>query len=136
MVEESTNIFPKNFPKIFRKISYKRSKGNSKSSSYKAPITKTCKKFCKNVYLPERERVEMEYVKRNNIKNYLGATKSVKNFFLKGCHDIYCQPKCKNTKNKWLKSFTKTRRDKLIQQGAISGCRNLIKEQPGVYKNI
>jgi len=43
---------------------------------------------------------------------------------------------CKNSKNKWLKSFTKKRREKLIQQGAISGCRDLIKEFPTYYKNI
>jgi hypothetical protein len=26
---------------------------------------------------------------------------------VKGCNDIYCQKSCKNSKNKWLKSFTK-----------------------------
>ena len=56
--------------------------------------------------------------------------------YLKGCDDIYCQQKCKGMNRKWLKSFTKKRKDKLIQQGAISGCRNLHKEFPEYYKNI
>ena len=55
---------------------------------------------------------------------------------VKGCNDIYCRKSCKNSKNKWLKSFTKKRKETLIQQGAISGCRDLIKEFPEYYKNI
>ena len=34
----------------------------------------------------------------------------------------------------WNK-FTKKRKENLIQQGAISGCRDLIKEFPKYYKN-
>ena len=133
MVEESTKTYPKSFYKLFRKISSnRRSKGKP---SVKAPITKTCKKFCKKVFLPVREEVEMEYAKRNKLK-YLEPSKFVRKMYLQSCHDIYCQPKCKTTKNTWLKSFTKKRKEKLIQQGAISGCRDLIKEFPEDYKNI
>jgi hypothetical protein len=98
-------------------------------------INKTCKKFCKKVFLPERERVEIEFAKKNKLK-YTTPKKIVKEMFLKSCNDIYCQKKCEGSKNKWLKSFTKKRKDKLTQQGAISGCRDLIKEYPEYYKYI
>ena len=110
---------------------------------------KTCKKFCKKVFLPERERVEIEFSKKINKKFKYKPIKllrktnkksSLANLletsFLKNCDDIYCQKDCKGSKNKWLKSFTKERKEKLIQQGAISGCRDLIKEFPEDYKNI
>ena len=112
------------------------------------PKNKTCKKFCKKIFLPERERVEIEFSnKYNNNKNKYqpikvlqktnkSLAKLLENVYLKGCNDIYCQKSCKNSKNKWLKSFTKKRKEKLIQQGAISGCRDLIKEFPKYYKNI
>ena len=96
---------------------------------------KTCKRFCKNIFLPERERVEMEFAKKYKMK-YITPTKNVKEMFLKSCNDIYCQKKCKGIKNKWSKTFTKKRKDKLIQQGAVSGCRDLHKEFPEYYKNI
>ncbi len=124
--------FPKSFYKMFRKAA-------SKRPSFKAPVNKTCKKFCTKVFLPVREEVEVEYVKRNNLK-IREPSESVKKFvkkaYLQVCNDIYCQPKCKTRKNTWLKSFTKARKEKLIQQGAISGCRDLIKEFPDYYKNI
>jgi len=108
---------------------------------------KTCRKFCKNVFLPERERVEIafsnKYIKKNKYKGIKiirktnkSLAKVLENGFLKTCDDIYCQKSCKNSKNKWLKSFTKKRKEKLIQQGAISGCRDLMKEFPSVYSNI
>ena len=108
---------------------------------------KTCKKFCKNIFLPERERVEIEFSNKYNKKNKYqpikvlrktnkSLAKIIENMYLKGCNDTYCQKSCKNSKNKWLKSFTKKRKEKLIQQGAISGCRDLIKEFPEYYKNI
>ena len=108
---------------------------------------KTCKKFCKKIFLPERERVEIEFSNKYNKKNKYqpikvlrktnkSLAKLLENMYLKGCNDIYCQKSCKNSKNKWLKSFTKKRKEKLIQQGAISGCRDLTKELPGYYKNI
>ena len=111
------------------------------------PKNKTCKKFCKKIFLPERERVEIEFSNKYNKKNkyqsikVLSKTnkslaKLLENMYLKGCNDIYCQKSCKNSKNKWLKSFTKKRKETLIQQGAISGCRDLIKEFPEYYKNI
>ena len=108
---------------------------------------KTCKKFCKKVFLPERERVEIEFSNKYNKKNKYqpikvlrktnkSLAKLIENMYLKGCNDIYCQKSCQNSKNKWLKSFTKKRKETLIQQGAISGCRDLIKEFPEYYKNI
>ena len=68
---------------------------------------KNCKQFCEKDFIVEREKVE----------------------------DAYCQTKCTN-KKKWLKSFTKKRREKLMNQGAISGCRDLMKEFPTYYKNL
>jgi len=110
------------------------------------PKNKTCKKFCKNIFLPERERVEIEfsnkYIKKNKYqpikvlrKTNKSLAKFMTNMYLQGCNDTYCQKSCKNSKNKWLKSFTKKRKENLIQQGAISGCRDLIKEFPEYYKN-
>ena len=109
---------------------------------------KTCKHFCKEVFLPERERVGVEFGKINLKKKFRyipikvlretnkSLAKKQENMALKICNDIYCQTRCKNSKNKWLKSFTKKRKEKLIQQGAISGCRDLTKESPEYYKNI
>ena len=111
---------------------------------------KTCKKFCKKIFLPERERVEIEFSNKYNKKNKYqpikvlrktnkSLAKMLENMYLHGCNDIYCQKSCKNSKNsknKWLKSFTKKRKENLIQQGAISGCRDLIKEFPEYYKNV
>jgi len=109
---------------------------------------KTCKKFCKEVFLPEREKVEIKFSKKLNKKfkyktikrlrktNKHSLANLLENLFLKDCHDIYCQKNCKGSKNKWLKSFTKKRKENLIKKGAISGCRDLIKEFPKYYKNV
>jgi len=122
---------------------------NKSAKKIMNPKNKTCKKFCKQVYLPERERVEIEYSNKLNkkfkyksikdlrkIDKNSSLAKMLENMYLTGCNDMYCQKSCKNSKNKWLKSFTKKRKETLIQQGAISGCRDLIKEYPGYYKNI
>ena len=114
------NKYPENFYKLLIKKKSRKKPVNSKN--------KTCKKFCKKVFLPERERVDK--------MKYIIPTKMIKDLYLKSCNDIYCQKKCQSIKSKWLKSFTKKRKDKLIQQGAISGCRDLIKEFPEDYKNI
>ena len=124
--------------KVKSKTKYSRKKLNPKNN--------TCKKFCKKIFLPERERVEIEFSKYNKTNKYqtiksLNKTnkplaKMLKNMYLKNCNDIYCQTSCKNSKKKWLKSFTKKRKENLIQQDAISGCRDLIKEFPKYYKNI
>ena len=110
---------------------------------------KTCKTFCKNVFVPERERVEIEFSNKYNKKyqpiKVLRKTnktfaKWLENAYLKACNDNYCQKSCNHHKNhkkhKWLKTFTKKRKEILIQQGAISGCRDLMKEFPEYYKNI
>ena len=107
----------------------------------------SCKHFCKNVFLPERERVEIEFSKKHNKKNKYQPIKVLRKtrksfatllekLYLQNCNDIYCQKTCKNSKRKWLKSFTKKRKANLIQQGAVSGCRDLMKEFPEYYKNI
>jgi hypothetical protein len=126
------NKYPENFHKLF----LKQSKRKSHSKTVKTK-NKTCKKFCEKKFLPERERVEMEFAKRNKMK-YIKPSRVVKELFVKSCNDIYCQKKCKGNKNKskWLKSFTKKRKDTLIKEGAISGCRDLHKEFPDYYKNI
>ena len=112
------------------------------------PKNKTCKNFCKEVFIPERESVGIEFSKINLKKKYRykpikvlrktnkSLANAQENMALKFCNDIYCQKSCKNSKNKWLKSFTKKRKEKLIQKGAISGCRDLLKEFPENYKNI
>lgn len=120
-------------------------------SKRKLPKNKTCKckKFCKEVFLPERERVEIRFSKKLNNKfkyktikrlrktnKHSSLANLLEKSFLKDCHDIYCQKNSKGRKNKWLKSFTKKRKENLIKKGAISGCRDLIKEFPEYYKNI
>jgi hypothetical protein len=89
--------------------------------------TKKCRKqFCETVFLPKRDKMEGDYLKKlkkTNPSHY----KSIKNLYLKNCSDIFCQPKCKD-KSKWLKSFSKKRIDALMKQGAMSGCRDLPKE--------
>jgi hypothetical protein len=120
----------------------KKVKSKTKSSrKIMNPKNKTCKKFCKNVFIPEMERVAT--VASNKFKpiKLLRETnkplaKMIQNMHLTQCNDIYCQKSCKNSKNKWLKSFTKKRKEKLIQQGAISGCKDLIKKFPKHYQNI
>ena len=109
---------------------------------------KTCKKFCKKVFLPEREKVDLEFSIEYNKKakhkyqpiqvqrkTNKSLAKYLEKRFIEGCDDIYCQKSCKTSKNKWLTSFTKKRKENLIQQGAISGCRDLIKELPETYAN-
>ena len=120
----------------------KKDKSKKQSASKRInPRNKTCKQFCKNTFLPERERVEIKFSRKYKpIKVLRKTNKSLatllENAYLKSCNDIYCQKSCKNRKNKWLNSFTKKRKDTLIQQGATSGCRDLIKEFPEYYKNI
>jgi hypothetical protein len=112
------------------------------------PKNKTCKQFCEKVFLPERERVEEVFSKNLNTNfkyrpisvlrktNKKKLAKTLETMYMKTCDDIYCQKSCKSNKNKWLRSFTKKRQENLIQQGAKSGCRDLIKEFPEYYKNI
>ncbi len=120
---------------------------NNSARKIMNPKNKTCKKFCKKVFLPERERVEIVFSNKYNKKNKYkpikvlrktnkSLAKLLESAYLKNCNDTYCQKSCKNSKNKWLKSFTKKRKETLIQQGAISGCRDLIKEFSEYYKNI
>jgi hypothetical protein len=112
-----------------------------KTKRIKKPQNKTCKKFCKKVFLPERERVEKKFSKFYDTIEVLRKKKDnvladiLENMYLKSCDDIYCQKKCKNKKS-WVKSFNDKRKTKLMKQGAISGCRDLIEEYPNYYKNI
>ncbi len=125
--------YPENFYKFFLKKTKKTKKtSNNKNITSK---NKKCKNFCKKVFIPEKERVEMKITKKNKMK-YIKPSKFVKEIYLKGCNDIYCMEKCDGRKGKWLRTFSKKRKDKLIQQGAISGCRDLHKEFPEYYKNI
>ena len=105
---------------------------------------KNCKQFCEKDFIVEREKVEDNYSKKSKIryKNIKELSKTnkplaklLKKMYMNLCNDIYCQTKCTN-KKKWLKSFTKKRREKLMNQGAISGCRDLMKEFPTYYKNL
>ena len=100
----------------------------------------SCKKFCENVFVPEKERVELQFSKKyqkiKNIKNKSFA-KTLKSLYMTLCDNIYCQKKCKDKKvKKWANSYTKKRRNNLTKMGAMSGCRDLIKEFPKYYKGI
>lgn len=117
---------------------------------------KTCKQYCEKIFLPEREKVEIGFVNQKNkledkfsnqhhrkltyrpIKSLQKQdkilAKLLKHAYLKTCHDIYCRKSCKNTHQKWLSSFTKTRKYHLRQRGARSGCRDLRKEFPEYKK--
>lgn len=119
-----------------RKLFLKKNRGKTSGKIIKSK-NKTCKNFCENVFLPEREKVEIEFSKKNKTqyKPTKTSKKVIKKMFLKTCDDIYCQKKCKSSKNKWLKSYLKKRKENLIQQGAISGCRDIMKEYPEYYKN-
>ena len=132
--------------KLFRKKFRSKKSKNIKQTrkQKKNNKIKTCKKFCREVFLPERERVEKKFSKyyepievlrkkKDNFDRELADT--LENMYLKSCNDIYCQRKCKN-KKKWVKSISKERKKKLEKQGAMSGCRDLIQEFPDYYKNI
>ena len=109
----------------------------------------SCSQFCNKVFIPDKEKVEIAFSKKHKLKlkyvpiNKLPKEKKslkklLKTVYLEGCKRIYCQKKC-DTKNKldetkqWLKSYTKKRKERLMKQGATSGCRDLIKEFPGYY---
>jgi len=47
--------YPEGFHRLFR---------NKTTKSLRKTKNKTCKMFCKKVYLPERERVELQYTKK------------------------------------------------------------------------
>ena len=126
--------------------------GNKPENKKSEPITSEneyCKKnFCKDVFLPEKERVEMkaskyyepiEVLRKKNDDFERETADILEKGYLESCYQIYCDKECKNSPGKtktWLKSFSKERKQKLIDQGAISGCRDLIKEHPDSYENI
>lgn len=112
----------------------------------KSKKSKTCKHFCEKVNLPERERIELEFAKKKKIKympieelRKTGKKKDkelatlLKKIYMNSCNTIFCQTKCKD--KQWLNSYSKKRKDRLIDQGAISGCRDLKKEFPEYYRN-
>lgn len=116
----------------------------------------TCDSFCKKVFLPERERVEREFSKRLQKKSKkqipYTSSKLIKDFYVFGCKNIYCQDKCppvarskngmflktakKSLKTLWKRSYTKKRKERLMKLGAKSGCRDLMEEYPNDYKNL
>ncbi len=107
----------------------------------------TCKNFCNKVFIPDKEKVEIAFAKKHKLKyvpidklpkSKKSLKKLLKTVYLEGCKRIYCQKKCdKSSKSKddkqWLKSYSKKRKERLMKQGATSGCRDLIKEFPGYY---
>ena len=107
---------------------------------------KTCTNFCKNVFIPEKERVEKKASKHYEPIEVLRKKKDkfdheeadyLENMYLRSCNDIYCQKKCNNKdKTSWVKTIEKKRKERLMEQGAISGCRDLVKEFPDYYENI
>ncbi len=112
----------------------------------KSKKSKTCKHFCQKVNLAERERIELEFAKKKKIKyvpieqlRKTGKKKDkelailLKKIYMNSCNTIFCQNKCKG--KQWLNTYSKKRKDRLIEQGAISGCRDLKKEFPEYYRN-
>jgi len=94
------------------------------------------------VFIPEKERVEIELSKKTKIpytpikmlnRTNKAFSKTLKNLYMRLCDNIYCQKKCNG--KKWLNPYTKKRKNSLIKKGAISGCRNLMKEFPE-YKEL
>jgi hypothetical protein len=94
------------------------------------------------VFIPDKEKVEIAFAKKHKVKyvpidKLPKSKKSLKNLlktvYLEGCKKIYCQKKCDKGSEQWLKSYTKKRKERLMKQGATSGCRDLIKEFPGYY---
>ena len=117
----------------------------------------TCKKFCEDVFVPEKERVEQLFSKKHKLNKLNRVNKSfdLKPLYMKVCNKVYCQKSCsmngkngnngksKNGKSKkgnngkrWVKSYTKKRKNDLMAKGALSGCRDLVKEFPKYYKGI
>ena len=97
-----------------------KNKSQKKSVSKRTnPKKKTCKHFCKEVFLPERERVGVLFSKINLKKQFRyipipvlrktnkSLAKEREHMTLHFCNDIYCQEHCENSKTKWLPSFTK-----------------------------
>jgi hypothetical protein len=119
-------------------------KKSNKTKIIKKSQNKTCKKFCKKVFLPEKERVEkkiskyyepIEVLRKKEDKFDRKLADILEDAYLKSCNDIYCQTKCKNKKS-WINSINEKRKANLMKQGAISGCRDLIEEFPDYYKDI
>lgn len=120
-----------------------KNKTNRKKRSHPTHICKT--KYCKKVFLPEREKVEKEFssdyktieeLRKNGDEFDTRIADIIEDGYLRTCHDIYCQNKCKmKGKNTWAKSFTKKRKNRLMKQGATSGCRDLMREFPNYYKD-
>ena len=107
------------------------------------PVSKTaaekkCEAFCKNDYLPKREKVEKNVHPKSVPLNiypdpFFKAT--LKNLYVKSCHDIYCRPGCgKKPPQDFLPTFQVARRNDLKSRGARSGCRDLTREFPKNYR--
>jgi hypothetical protein len=102
----------------------------------------SCKKFCEDVFVPEKERVEQLFSKNYKVNKSF----DLKPLYMRACDKVYCQKSCskKNRKNRkngknekrWVKSYTKKRKSDLMKKGALSGCRDLVKEFPKYYKGI
>lgn len=96
---------------------------------------KTCKKdYCEKVFVPEREKVELQFAKDNK-KKYVALAKQtkeladmMKQLYVKACEDIYCG-NCG-----FVKTVDEKRKNKLQSMGATSACRDMKKEFPKYYK--
>lgn len=109
----------------------------------------TCvKEYCTKVFIPLRDEIQKQMAKDMKMP-YTPLKKMPKKdrdnltlAYKVGCQAIYCNPGCKDyangnqmdVKNGFVKSVSKSRKDTLTQNGAISTCRNLAKEQPKYYK--
>lgn len=106
-------------------------------------IPSRCTTFCKTTFLKERERVEtafaeehgMSYVPVDKMKSTFG--KNLKAMYVNSCKTIYCNKGCNGTNKDFINSVEKNkqRKENLQKQGAISACRDLVKEFPKYYKS-
>ena len=103
---------------------------------------KECTKFCKTVFLKERERVETVVAKEKGL-TYVPVDKKkdkelgriLKRSYVEACEKIYCNKGCDGAKKDFVKTVEKDkpRKERLQKNGAISACRDLAKEFPKHY---
>jgi hypothetical protein len=95
-----------------------------------------CDQYCSNVFLPERERVEVLFTRKAGLPPYVPVDKMsnkvlgsmMKDAYIKTCNGIYCSPKCG-----FVETIDSSRRKNLTRRGALSACRDLVREFPGYY---
>jgi len=96
--------------------------------------SKECNAYCVKQFLPERNRVEREWAKKTGVK-YSRPSSDIVNAYVTTCESIYCRKKqCADPqKPLWAPTIKEKRKMELIAKGAVSGCRDLVKEFGAAY---